>query len=164
MNLVDFLLIIIISWGVYKGFLNGLVKELASILGIIFGIFLAKNYYFILDKNILLLLDVEPKLVSSMSLILIFVLTIVTFNILANISTKFLQLIALNLLNKIIGSLIGGVKSILILCFLVFIISKINQIQTIENNEMKTSIVYNEIKKINTIIIENNYTEYGNEE
>ena len=164
MNLVDFLLIIIISWGVYKGFLNGLVKELASILGIIFGIFLAKNYYFILDKNILLMLDVEPKLISSMSLILIFVLTIVTFNILANISTKFLQLIALNLLNKIIGSLIGGVKSILILCFLVFIISKINQIQTIENNEMKTSIIYNEIKKINTIIIENNYTEYGNEE
>ena len=164
MNLVDFLLIIIISWGVYKGFLNGLVKELASILGIIFGIFLAKNYYFILDKNILLMLDVEPKLISSMSLILIFVLTIVTFNILANISTKFLQLIALNLLNKIIGSLIGGVKSILILCFLVFIISKINQIQTIENNEMKTSIIYNEIKKINLIIIENNYTEYGNEE
>tara|TARA_B100001109_G_scaffold70736_1_gene57581 strand:+ start:290 stop:784 length:495 start_codon:yes stop_codon:yes gene_type:complete len=164
LNLVDFLLIIIISWGVYKGFLNGLVKELASILGIIFGIFLAKNYYFILDKNILLLLDVEPKLITSMSLILIFVLTIITFNIIANISTKFLQLIALNLLNKIIGSLIGGVKSILILCFLVFIISKINQIQTIENNEMKTSIVYNEIKKINTIIIENNYTEYGNEE
>ena len=110
------------------------------------------------------MLDVEPKLISSMSLILIFVLTIVTFNILANISTKFLQLIALNLLNKIIGSLIGGIKSMLILCFLVFIISKINQIQTIENNEMKTSIIYNEIKKINTIIIENNYTEYGNEE
>ena len=52
----------------------------------------------------------------------------------------------------------AGIKEI------IFIISKINQIQTIENNEMKTSIIYNEIKKINTIIIENNYTEYGIEE
>ncbi len=164
MNLVDFLLIIIISWGAYKGFLNGFVKELASILGIIFGIFLAKNYYFFLDKNISLLLDIEPKLISSISLILIFVLTIISFNILARISTKFLQLIALNLLNKIIGAIIGAIKSMLIICFLIFIISKINQIQTIENNEMKTSIIYNEIKKINTIIIENNYTEYGIDE
>ena len=164
MNLVDFLLIIIISWGAYKGFLNGLVKELASVLGIIFGIFLAKNYYFFLYINISLLLDIEPKLISSISLILIFVLTIISFNILARISTKFLQLIALNLLNKIIGAIIGAIKSMLILCFLIFIISKINQIQTIENNEMKTSIIYNEIKKINTIFIENNYTEYGIEE
>ena len=49
MGYLDVFLSLIIAWGAYNGFSKGLVNELASVLGIISGIYLAKNFYPYLD-------------------------------------------------------------------------------------------------------------------
>jgi len=87
------------------------------------------------------------------------------FKIVANFITKFLKLIALGLLNKIIGALFGVLKSTLILSLIIFIFSKINNVTNIiDHAKLQESIVYTEIERINEIIIENNYDAKGNEE
>ena len=87
------------------------------------------------------------------------------FKIVANFITKFLKLIALGLLNKIIGALFGVLKSTLILSLIIFIFSKINNVTNIiDRAKLQESIVYTEIERINKIIIENNYDAKGNEE
>ena len=45
MSYLDIFLGLIIAWGAYNGFSKGLVKELASVLGIVIGIYLAKNFH-----------------------------------------------------------------------------------------------------------------------
>ena len=44
MGYLDVFLSLIIAWGAYNGFSKGLVNELASVLGIILGIYLAKKF------------------------------------------------------------------------------------------------------------------------
>ena len=165
MSYLDIFLIIIIGWGAYNGFLKGLIKELASILGIIFGIYLAKNYYSFLDQKLYLLFESEANYLSLISAVIILLLTIMIFKIVAYFLTKFLKLIALGLLNKIIGAIFGVLKSLLILCVIIFVFSKINSaVNIIEKDKLQESFIYTEIERINKLTIEKNYTEKGSEE
>lgn len=165
MSYIDIFLVLIIGWGAYNGFLKGVIKELSSVVGIIFGIYLAKNYYTYLDQKLYLIFESEADYISLISAIIILLSTIMIFKIAARFITKFLKLIALGLLNKIIGGLFGILKSILILCLIIFVFSKINQATgIIDKAKLEESILYSEIEKINKIIIENDYLEKGNEE
>jgi len=165
MSYLDLFFGLAIAWGAYSGFSKGLIKELASILGVIIGVFLAKNYYPYLDIKLKPIFESEAGFISILSAILIFLLTIMVFKIIAKFLTKFLKIIALGLLNRIIGSVFGIFKTVLLLCILVFIFSNINNVTGIMKAEkLSQSFFYSKIEKINSFIIESNYNENGNEE
>ena len=165
MSYLDLFFGVVIAWGAYSGFSKGLIKELASILGVIFGIFLAKNYYPYLDIKLKPIFESEAGFISILSAILIFLFTIMVFKIIARFLTKFLKIIALGLLNRIIGSVFGIFKTILLLCILVFIFSNINNVTgLIKAEKLSQSFFYSKVEKINSLIIESNYNENGNEE
>lgn len=165
MSYLDLFFGMAIAWGAYSGFSKGLIKELASILGVIIGVFLAKNYYPYLDIKLKPIFESEAGFISILSAILIFLLTIMVFKIIAKFLTKFLKIIALGLLNRIIGSVFGIFKTVLLLCVLVFIFSNINNVTgLIKAEKLSQSFFYSKIEKINSFIIESNYNENGNEE
>lgn len=165
MSYLDLFFGLVLAWGAYSGFSKGLIKELASILGVIVGVFLAKNYYPYLDIKLKPIFESEAGFISILSAILIFLLTIMVFKIIAKFLTKFLKIIALGLLNRIIGSVFGIFKTVLLLCILVFIFSNINNVTgIIKAEKLSQSFFYSKIEKINSFIIESNYSENGNEE
>ena len=165
MSYLDLFFGLAIAWGAYSGFSKGLIKELASILGVIIGVFLAKNYYPYLDIKLKPIFESEAGFISILSAILIFLLTIMVFKIIAKFLTKFLKIIALGLLNRIIGSVFGIFKTVLLLCVLVFIFSNINNVTgLIKAEKLSQSFFYSKVEKINSLIIESNYNENGNEE
>ena len=70
------------------------------------------------------------------------------FKIIAKILTKLLKIIALGLLNRIIGSVFGVIKTVLLLCILVFIFSNINRvISIIEAEKLNQSFFTQKLKK-----------------
>lgn len=165
MSYLDIFFGIIIAWGAYSGFSKGLIKELASIVGVIAGIFLVKNYYQYLDLKLKPIFESDTILISFFSAILILFITIILSNIIAKLLTKVLKIIALGLLNRIIGSFFGMIKTVLFLCVFVFIFSNLNKvIEITEREQLNQSFFYSKIEKINNIIIEGNYWENGNEE
>ena len=165
MSYLDIFFGIIIAWGAYSGFSKGLIKELASIVGVIAGIFLVKNYYQYLDLKLKPIFESDTILISFFSVILILFITIILSNIIAKLLTKVLKIIALGLLNRIIGSFFGMIKTVLFLCVFVFIFSNLNKvIEITEREQLNQSFFYSKIEKINNIIIEGNYWENGNEE
>ena len=147
------------------GFTCWTIWQISTILGIILGIFLAKNYYPLLDEKLFLLLESDAVFISLISALTIFLFTIMVIKLVASFLTKFLKLIALGLLNKMIGALFGVLKSVLILCVIIFIFSKINLVTNIiEKDNLNSSFIYSKIEKINKIILYDNYPEYGNDE
>ena len=165
MSCLDLFFGLIIAWGTYSGFSKGLIKELASIVGVIAGILLAKNYYPYLDLKLKEIFESDANFISILSATVIFLITIMLFKIIAKILTKLLKIITLGLLNRIIGSVFGLIKTVFLLCILVFIFSNINKvISIIETEKLNQSFIYSKIEKINNLIIESNYRENGNEE
>ena len=68
-------------------------------------------------------------------------------------------------MNRIIGAVFGVIKSVLLLCIVIFIFSKINNITSvIDDATLNQSFLYSNIEKINDIIIDNTYNENGSEE
>ena len=154
MNLIDSICLIILIYGSYKGFKNGIVSEVLSFFGILLGIYLSKTYYTVVDKYLVAVFDSTNHLVSLISVILIFTLTIILSKILSKVITKTLNILALGLLNKLIGSVFGLLKYLLILCIITFIFSKANDIFVfIETNKIEETQIFSKIQKINDYIL-----------
>tara|TARA_B100001093_G_scaffold487448_1_gene523727 strand:- start:2958 stop:3431 length:474 start_codon:yes stop_codon:yes gene_type:complete len=154
MNLIDSICLIILIYGSYKGFRNGIVGELLSFLGILLGIYLSKTYYPIVDEYLVTIFDSTNQLVSLISVILIFSVTIILTKILSKVITKALNVMALGLLNKLIGSIFGLLKYLLILCIITFIFSEANDIFVfIETNKIEETQIFSKIQKINDYIL-----------
>ena len=154
MNLIDSICLIILIYGSYKGFKNGIVGELLSFLGILLGIYLSKTYYPIVDEYLATIFDSTNQLVSLISVILIFSVTIILTKILSKVITKALNVLALGLLNKLIGSIFGLLKYLLILCIITFIFSQANDIFVfVETNKIEETQIFSKIQKINDYIL-----------
>ena len=154
MNLIDSICLIILIYGSYKGFKNGIVSEVLSFFGILLGIYLSKTYYLSVDKYLVTVFDSTNQLVSLISVILIFTLTIILSKILSKLITKALNIMALGLLNKLIGSVFGLLKYLLILCIITFIFSKANDLFVfIEANKIEETQIFSKIQKINDYIL-----------
>ena len=146
--------LIILIYGSYKGFKNGIVGELLSFLGILLGIYLSKTYYPIVDEYLATIFDSTNQLVSLISVILIFSVTIILTKILSKVITKALNVMALGLLNKLIGSIFGLLKYLLILCIITFIFSQANDVFVfIETNKIEETQIFSKIQKINDYIL-----------
>ena len=157
MNLIDSICLIILIYGSYKGFKNGIVNELLSFIGILLGIYLSKTYYQVVDKYLVSVFDSTNQLVSVISVILIFTLTIILSKILSKVITKALNIMALGLLNKLIGSVFGLLKYLLILCIMTFVFSKANDIFVIiEKNKIEETQIFSKVQKINDYVLNQN--------
>ena len=154
MNLIDSICLIILIYGSYKGFKNGIIGEVLSLLGILLGVYLSKTYYLVVDKYLVTVFDSTNQLISLISVILIFTLTIIFSKILSKVITKTLNIMALGLLNKLIGSLFGLLKYLLILCIITFIFSKVNDFFVlIETNTIEETQIFSKIQEINDYIL-----------
>ena len=157
MNLIDSICLIILIYGSYKGFKNGIVSEVLSFLGIMLGIYLSKTYYLVIDEYLVTILDSTNQLVSLISIILIFFVTIMLTKILSKVITKALNIMALGLLNKVIGGVFGLLKYLLILCVITFIFSKANDVFVIiEKNKIEETQIFSNIQKINDYVLNQN--------
>lgn len=157
MNLIDSICLIILIYGSYKGFKNGIVGEVLSFLGILLGIYLSKTYYLVIDEYLVTVFDSTNQLVSIISVILIFSVTIILSKILSKVITKALNVMALGLLNKLIGSVFGLLKYLLILCIMTFVFSKANDIFVIiEKNKIEETQIFSKVQKINDYVLNQN--------
>lgn len=123
MNLIDFLILIPIVYFAYRGFANGFIKEVLSIVGIILGVFLTFQYMDPVSTTIKPLFEEGASFVPFISAIIIFVGTLSLVHLVAYISKKFLETIKLNFVNRIAGAVFGFLKSGIVVSAILLILA-----------------------------------------
>lgn len=123
MNLIDFLILIPIAYFCYRGFVNGIIKEVLSIVGIILGVFLTFQYMDPVGTVISPLFENRSSFIPFVSAIIIFVGTLAIVNLIAYLSKKFLETIKLNFVNRIAGSVFGFLKSGIVVSAILLILA-----------------------------------------
>lgn len=123
MNILDFLILIPIAYFCYRGFVNGIIKEVLSIVGIILGVFLTFQYMDPVGAVIAPLFEEKTSFIPFISAVVIFVGTLVIVNLAAFLSKKFLETIQLNFVNRIAGSFFGFLKSGIIVSAILLILA-----------------------------------------
>jgi membrane protein required for colicin V production len=122
MNVIDIILIIPLVWFAYKGFANGLVLELASILALLLGIYLSVHFSAFVGTKV----GINGQYASLLAFIITFIAVVILVQLLARVIDKAFKLTAVGVLNKIGGILFGILKIALILSILFYIIDKID--------------------------------------
>ncbi len=126
MVFIDLVFIVILGYGCIRGLWNGFLIELASLASLLIGIYIALKFSFILKGIVGSHVSWSPQTLQIIAFILTFVLVIVGITVLAKSLTKIANLTPLGPLNKVAGGILGIIKTILILSFMLNVFQKVN--------------------------------------
>jgi len=125
MNVVDIILIILIVSAAINGFVKGFFVELASIVSLILGIWAAVEFSGLVQQWLSKYLTWSNDSIRLAAFILIFVFVVLLVHLIATLTEKFVQAIALGIFSRLAGAVFGALKAAFILSILMIIISKI---------------------------------------
>ena len=143
MNYFDLAILILISFGILRGLLKGLIIEVSSLISLYIGIVGSITYSEYLSKLIINFTKWNETAVNIFCFILLFIAIVWSIMLTAKFITKILKIAYLGLLNRIFGGLFGGVKWIVILSGVVIIYNSLNEVITVPNKFLEDSFSYN---------------------
>jgi len=123
---LDLIIAIPILYFAYKGAVNGLVKEVLNIVGIILAIFLTFNYLDVFTGMIAPIFEEGASYVPFVSGVILFVGTLAVVALIAYATKEFLKAVKLSLVNRILGATFGALKSGLIVSAILLLLAGFN--------------------------------------
>ena len=117
----DIIILIILLFFTFKGFKNGFIKEAQRIIGMIGGFVSAYKF----SHHVIPYIEIyfiNPTIQNITSYLIIFCITLVIINFFALALHKFFEFILLGWLNRILGTLLGLIKGVLITSIIIFIL------------------------------------------
>lgn len=134
MNIIDIILLIPIVWFGYKGFVNGLAIEIASLLALILGIYLSYHFSVYVGKQ----MGIEGKYASILSFVITFIIVVLMVHLLGKIVDKAFNLVSLGFINTFAGVIFGILKVALILSVIIYFIDKLDTRRLIISEKNRT--------------------------
>ncbi|MCK9401530.1 MAG: CvpA family protein [Bacteroidales bacterium] len=142
MNLLDFILLVPVVWICIRGFSKGLIIELASLIGLILGI-LAAYYFSGYVRDFLKdYFSFKENTLRIIAYIVTFLAVILVVYLIGKIIEKFIDIVAMGWLNKILGAVFGLAKGIVLVSILLFIIEKTDPGEKIIKPQVKEKSMF----------------------
>jgi len=149
MNYIDYIILAILAYGLIKGFINGLIIEVASVVALILGIWGAIRFSGFVGQRLTEYFDLTTKWLGLLSFVITFILIVLAIHLLAKILDKLLKAVALGIPVKILGALFGVIKTALILSIMFVILNTINSNRNLLPSEkMGESILYSTVSDL----------------
>jgi len=149
MNYIDAILAIPLLWFTYKGFNKGLIIELATLIALLLGIYIAAHFSdytadFLREK-----LDFHSEYMSIISFSLTFVGVVMLVMIFGKSLEKVINVLLLGFVNKLLGGVFGLIKVAFILSIFIFILTTFEVEDKIINiKKQEQSLLYPAVKAI----------------
>ncbi|NKI26498.1 CvpA family protein [Arenibacter sp. 6A1] len=153
MGTVDIILGLLLLYGLYKGFKNGLFVEIASLIALIAGLYGAFHFSYITGEYLGERMDWNEKYINTASFIITFILIVVLVNIIGKLLTKIADFAMLGFLNKMAGGIFGALKvAIIIGALLIFFDKSNNQLGFVKEDTILESKLYTPVKDIGELV------------
>lgn len=146
---LDIFFAIPLIWGIVRGLMSGFIRSLSVFVGLILGITLAQTYAADLSPTIQEWFTLSARQCLSIAYVTIFVAVMIVVAIIARILDKFLHLILLGWLNKLLGALFGFFKWAIILSFFIMVVEYANsKFEFLSPEKKSESLLYEPIKNV----------------
>jgi len=155
MNYLDIIISLVLFYGLFKGFTRGLIIEAASLLSIIIGIFGALTFTPIIESLLSYFIS-SDKLPSSVIIFTVsLILIVLGVNFFAKNLTKFIKLVSLGGINKVLGGVFGVSKYILLFGILLVFVDQFSfMFEFFESNVLDESIMFESLKNVGYYILQ----------
>ena len=115
MAFIDFIILLLAIWAVYRGWRAGFLKEIISMIGFFVGLFLAAALYSNFGEYLAPKIGASPGVSDVIAFILIWVVVPILLGMVANILTKALKGMKLGLPNSILGAALSTMKYLVLM-------------------------------------------------
>ena len=152
MATIDIIILAMIGVGVIMGLIKGFVKQMASIVGLIAGLLMARALFGIVAERLAPVLGTSTTVAQVLAFILIWIAVPLGFAFVASLLTKALDAVHLGWLNRWLGSGLGALKYMILIGLAIHVIEYIDP-----NNEMisatkkKESVLYYSMRDLSGI-------------
>ncbi|MDP4223815.1 MAG: CvpA family protein [Bacteroidota bacterium] len=149
MNYIDLIIIVLLVFGLARGFINGFVKELASLLALILGIWGAIKFSTYTAGRLYDYFDMTGQYVGIFAFLITFIVIVIIIHFIGLLVDKFVETISLGFLNSLLGLVFGVFKTALILSVIFVILNAIDaKHHFLPRNQIEQSKFYNPIADI----------------
>jgi len=149
MNVLDVVILILLVLGFVRGVFKGFVLGLSSFLGIIVSIYIARYFA---DPAIRFgesLLGVSQNISPALGFLITFLVALLLFHFVAVLIDKFVSLVALGWLNKLLGGFFFSIKYLFIISvFFGFFHNANNYLEMVSEEKLEESKLYDPVRKI----------------
>lgn len=110
MNIIDLILSIFLLLGIVRGLFKGFLAELAGLIALIAGIYAAIHFSDATLDFLVIFFSWEEKVLSIIAFAVTFFVVALMISLLGRILTKMINLLALGLVNRLLGGIFGMLK------------------------------------------------------
>lgn len=154
MNVIDIILAILLLFGLVRGFMKGFFVELASLVALIAGIFGAIHFSYFASNYISKNVEWSENTVNLVAFAVTFIIIIIAISLAGKLLTKLANIVALGILNKILGGAFGLLKMAFLASVLILFFEAINKNEVlIDNSTIEGSTLYDPVQSIAPMIL-----------
>jgi membrane protein required for colicin V production len=149
MNWLDALIVIVLILSLANGFINGFVKEVASLAALIIGIWGAIKFSTFTAGKLYDYFDMTGHYVGVIAFLITFGLIVVLIHFIGILADRIVNAVALGFINRILGIVFGLLKSILIMSVIFVVLNAIDARRSfLPKKTIEESKFYNPISDI----------------
>lgn len=149
MEVIDIIILILIGVGVIQGLMKGSMKELASVVGFVAGLLLARALFGTVAEQLAPALGTSITIAQILSFILIWVAVPIGCSLVASVLTKALEVVHLGWLNRLAGAMLGAVKMMLLVGIGIYVLEYIDpKSEMVSKTTKKASVLYTPMKEL----------------
>ena len=147
MNSLDYILLIPLLYGLYRGFTKGLIIELASLLALTLGIYGALHFSSFTFEFLSDYVEIKTVYLQLASYGLTFLIIVMVISLTGKALTMLIKLVALGFINRMMGAIFGSIKVLLILSVFILFFDRFNkQFGMVKDEVLNASLFYKPIR------------------
>ena len=147
MNSLDYILLIPLLYGLYRGFTKGLIVELASLLALSLGIYGTLHFWSFTFEFLSDYVEIKIVYLQLASYGLTFLVIVMVISLTGKALTMLIKLVALGFINRMMGAIFGSIKVLLILSVFILFFDRFNEeFEIVEDEVLNSSLMYKTIR------------------
>ena len=155
MNIIDIIIIILIIYFLFRGYKYGLINELISSIALLLSAYIAINFSVYAVQHVKDSFNFSVKVSTILSFALVFLCVLTSLKLAGFLMTKLFKKLYLGTLNKIIGSVFGGLKAVIIIVVFMFESERFSAVMfnVVPQKYTQESLLYSELYKLKPLIL-----------
>jgi len=149
MNYIDMFILVLIVYAVFRGFVRGLVMQLASLAALVLGVYGALTLSDFTSQHISRLFRIDYEYLYTLSLGVTFILVFILVNFVGKLIEKMVESAQLSMPNKLFGILFSVCKVLLITGVILLFIDRIDRrVPLLPPGARENSLLYKPVTHI----------------
>jgi membrane protein required for colicin V production len=154
MSTIDIILGIFLLYFAFKGFTNGLIISIATLVGLVAGCYAASHFSEFTADWLQQDMGLKSSNIRLIAYVVTFVIVIVLIFLLGRFMTGVVKTAGLGIVNRLAGTIFGIAKGLLIASFLILMFARIDpKGSLVTADQKKKSVLYKPVSAVAPAVI-----------